>query len=80
MKKLCMILLAALLLLSVACTAKAPQEAAAPEAEEPIFTDTVPAADEEPARAVPRQYSESEMRRFNRQVQKRNDDEDDDTI
>lgn len=52
----------------------------APAAEEPIFTDTLPAAEEAPARAVPRQYTEREMRRFNRQVQKHNDDEDDDTI
>ena len=52
---------------------------AAPTVEEPIFTDTAPAAEEVPARAVPRQYSEREMRRFNRQVQK-HDDDDDDTI
>ena len=53
---------------------------AAPTVEEPIFTDTTPAAEEAPARAVPRQYSEREMRRFNRQVQKHTDDDDDDTI
>ena len=50
------------------------------EEEEPIFTDTVPTAEEEaPARTLPRQYTEREMRRFNRQVQK-HDDDDDDTI
>lgn len=47
--------------------------------EEPIFTDTLPAAEEAPKRTLPKQYNERELRRFNRQVQNRNDD-DDDTI
>ena len=56
--------------------------------EEPLFTDTIPQAEEKaerkqdkPARAMPRQYNETEMRRFNRQVSTRNaTDDDDDTI
>ena len=53
-------------------------------AEEPIFTDTVDTDEEEddtPRRPVPRQYSEREMRRFNRRVEQHHDDgDDDDTI
>lgn len=50
-------------------------------AEEPVFVDTLPTP-EEPAtaRTLPRQYNEAEMRRFHRQVQSRNDADDDDTI
>ena len=49
--------------------------------EEPIFTDTVPAKEEPAAgRKLPKQYNEREMRRFNRQVRNRTDDDDDDTI
>ena len=53
--------------------------APAAEEEEPIFTDIVPAEEEAPARSLPRQYTEREMRRFNRRVQKQ-DEDDDDTI
>ena len=49
-------------------------------AEEPVFTDTLPAEEEAPKRTLPKQYNERELRRFNRQVQSRNDDDDDDTI
>lgn len=46
------------------------------QAEEPVFTDTLPT---EPApTTIPKQYNEREMRRFTNQVQKK--DEDDDTI
>ena len=52
--------------------------------EEPLFTDTLPQAEEKadkPARTMPRQYNETEMRHFNRQVSSRNaTDDDDDTI
>lgn len=58
----------------------APEQESAPAAEEPIFTDTVPQEDSAPAKPIPRQYSEREMRRFNRQVSRRSDDDDDDTI
>ena len=48
--------------------------------EEVIFTDTLPAIEEEaPKRVLPKQYNEKEMRRFNRQVNRR-DEDDDDTI
>lgn len=56
------------------------EQESAPAAEEPIFTDTVPQEDSAPAKPIPRQYSEREMRRFNRQVSRRSDDDDDDTI
>ena len=50
-------------------------------AEEVIFTDTVPAQEEDvPKRVLPKQYNEKELRRFNHQVQKRVTDDDDDTI
>ena len=53
-------------------------------AEEPVFVDTLPQPEEKAeksARALPRQYNEKEMRRFNRQVHTRNTtDDDDDTI
>lgn len=52
-------------------------------AEEPVFVDTVPEPEENntPKKALPKQYNEKEMRRFNRQVQSRNaTDDDDDTI
>ena len=56
--------------------------------EEPLFVDTLPQPEEKPepkadapARVLPRQYNEKEMRRFNRQVTSRNaTDDDDDTI
>lgn len=59
-------------------TSAAPQ----PPVEEPIFTDTLPAKEEPStsAKPLPKQYNEREMRRFNRQVQNRIDDDDDDTI
>ena len=50
-----------------------------PAEEEVIFTDATPAADT-PKKALPKQYNEKEMRHFNRQVQSRGDDDDDDTI
>ena len=57
------------------------QEAAAPEAEEPIFTDVVPVKEETPKKKLPKQYNEKELRHFNRQVRSRAaDDDDDDTI
>jgi hypothetical protein len=59
--------------------AEGEESAPTAEEEEPIFTDTVPAEEEEPARPLPRQYTEREMRRFHRRVQK-HDDDDDDTI
>lgn len=52
----------------------------AESAEEQIFTDTLPAVEEDAKRALPKQYNERELRRFNRQVRSRNDDDDDDTI
>lgn len=57
------------------------QDAAAPVEEEPIFVDTLPEPEEEevPKRTLPKQYNEKELRRFNRQVNRLNDD-DDDTI
>ena len=57
------------------------QDAAAPVEEEPIFVDTLPEPEEEetPKRTLPKQYNEKELRRFNRQVNRVNDD-DDDTI
>lgn len=52
--------------------------------EEPVFVDTLPQPEEKadkPARALPRQYNEKEMRHFTRQVNSRNaTDDDDDTI
>ena len=51
------------------------------EKEEPIFTDTLPKQEADvPKRVLPKQYNEKELRRFNRQVQKRVTDDDDDTI
>ena len=53
------------------------------EAEDaPIFVDTLPEKEEDttPKRVLPKQYNEKEMRRFNRQVQSRVADDDDDTI
>ncbi len=51
---------------------------------QPVFVDTLPQPEPEdktPGRALPKQYNEKEMRRFNRQVQSRNQtDDDDDTI
>ena len=66
-------------------TAAAPAaevDAPAAEAEEPIFTDTLPTPEEPqaPARALPKQYNERELRRFNRQVRSRTEEDDDDTI
>ena len=59
----------------------APAESTAPAAEdEPIFTDVVPTKEEAPARTLPKQYNEKELRHFNRQVRNRADDDDDDTI
>lgn len=59
----------------------APAESATPAVEdEPIFTDVVPAKEEAPKKALPKQYNERELRHFNRQVRSRADDEDDDTI
>jgi hypothetical protein len=57
------------------------QDAAAPVEEEPIFVDTLPEPEEEeaPKRTLPKQYNEKELRRFHRQVNRINDD-DDDTI
>ena len=54
----------------------------AQEAEDtPIFVDTLPQKEEDtPKRTLPKQYNEKEMRRFNRQVQSRVADDDDDTI
>lgn len=65
--------------LDVAETASEEGEAnkSASSAEEPIFSDTVPAPDSEPAR-IPRQYSEREMRRFNNRI--RSAEDEDDTI
>lgn len=49
--------------------------------EEVIFTDTIPEKEETaPKKVLPKQYNEKELRRFNRQVQNRVTDEDDDTI
>lgn len=59
--------------------AEAPAVQTQPAEEEPIFTDTLPTKEEAPKRTLPKQYNERELRRFNRQVQSRNDD-DDDTI
>lgn len=61
-------------------TPETPVEEAQPVEEEPIFTDTLPVVEETPKRALPKQYNEKELRRFNRQVQSRNADDDDDTI
>ena len=50
---------------------------------EPVFVDTLPQKEEtedKPARALPRQYNEKEMRHFNHQVNSRGADNDDDTI
>lgn len=58
-------------------TPAAPAEESAED--EPIFTDALPVTEEEPKRTLPKQYSERELRRFNRQV-RRADEEDDDTI
>ena len=51
-------------------------------AEEPLFVDTLPQPEETtPKKALPKQYNEKEMRRFNRQVNSRGaTDDDDDTI
>ena len=54
-------------------------------ADEPVFVDTIPEkeskAEDKPKKALPKQYNEKEMRRFNRQVSSRNaTDDDDDTI
>lgn len=47
----------------------------------PIFTDTLPAKEDNvPKKGLPKQYNEKELRRFNRQVQSRTAEEDDDTI
>ena len=63
-----------------AASAETPTEETQPAEEEPVFTDTVPAPEEDaPTRVIPKQYNEQEMRRFNRRVQNRTDD-DDDTI
>ena len=51
-----------------------------PDEEEVIFTDTLPAKEEAPKKALPKQYNEKELRRFNRQVQSNRDEDDDDTI
>lgn len=51
-----------------------------PAEEEVIFTDTLPTAEKAPKKALPKQYNEKELRRFNRQVQSRTDEDDDDTI
>lgn len=52
-------------------------------AEEPVFTDTVKVAEKKsgtvPKKTLPKQYNEQELRHFNRQVN-RHDDDDDDTI
>lgn len=49
--------------------------------EEVIFTDTLPQEEENvPKKSLPKQYNEKELRHFNRQVQRRVSDEDDDTI
>lgn len=53
-------------------------------AEEALFVDTLPQPEpqpeDKPSRPLPRQYNQREMRRFNRQVENRGGDEDDDTI
>ena len=49
MKKLCMILLAALLLLSAACATKAPQETAAPKDVSVVTEEPEPRATDAPA-------------------------------
>ncbi len=51
--------------------------------EEPLFVDTIPQPEETnvPKKTLPKQYNAKEMRHFNRQVQSRNaNDDDDDTI
>lgn len=54
------------------------------EESQPVFVDTLPQPEPEtkaPTRTLPKQYNEKEMRRFNRQVQSRNQtDDDDDTF
>lgn len=53
----------------------------AEETEEVIFTDTLPTVEEDvPKKVLPKQYNEKELRRFNRQVNNRVTDDDDDTI
>ncbi|MBR3778885.1 MAG: DUF624 domain-containing protein [Clostridia bacterium] len=52
-----------------------------PVEEEPIFVDTLPEKEvDAPKKVLPKQYNEKELRRFNRQVQSRVTDDDDDTI
>lgn len=62
-------------------SATSAEERVPTEEEEVIFTDTLPTPVEEdvPKRVLPKQYNERELRHFNRQVQKR-DDDDEDTI
>lgn len=56
-------------------------EETAPVEEEPIFVDTLPEKEADaPKRVLPKQYNEKELRHFNRQVQSRVTDDDDDTI
>ena len=61
-------------------TAVAPTNTAPAAEDAPIFTDTLPAKEEAPKKALPKQYNEKELRHFNRQVRSRADDDDDDTI
>ena len=57
-----------------------PEEEKAVE-DEVIFTDTLSTKDDTvPKRVLPKQYNDQEMRRFNRQVRNRAEDDDDDTI
>ena len=60
----------------------APSTESTPAADEPVFVDTVTAAETDtPKKKMPRQYNEQELRRFQRQVQSRQGaDDDDDTI
>lgn len=66
----------------------APAETTSPDAdhpsedkpEEPVFVDTVPEPTNVPKKALPKQYNEKELRRFNRQVKAQSGEEDDDTI
>ena len=59
----------------------AAEEAPQTAEDEVIFTDVTPAKEEDvPKKALPKQYNEKELRHFNRQVQKRVTDDDDDTI
>lgn len=51
-----------------------------PAKEEILFTDTLPTEEDTPKQVLPKQYNEKELRRFNRQVRSRAEEDDDDTI